>query len=77
MRAKKIAMEEGLNYVFVGNVRGGEEEDTVCPSCGTHVVKRRGYTISEWNLDDEMKCTKCGAHIPILGQLVKHSDNWS
>jgi pyruvate formate lyase activating enzyme len=77
MRAKNIAMEEGLHYVFVGNVRGGEEEDTVCPNCGDHVVKRRGYTISAWNLTDDMKCKKCGAHIPILGHLEKHSDNWS
>ncbi len=77
MKAKKIAFEEGLRYVFVGNVRGGNEEDTVCPTCGEHVVKRSGYTISEWNLTDEMNCTKCGTYIPIIGKLEKHSDNWS
>jgi len=72
MRAKKIAMEEGLRYVFVGNVRGGGEEDTVCPSCGTHVVKRSGYDITGWSLTEDMKCTKCGAFIPIIGQREKH-----
>ncbi|TRO51918.1 AmmeMemoRadiSam system radical SAM enzyme, partial [Candidatus Bathyarchaeota archaeon] len=72
MKAKKIAKEEGLNYVFVGNVRGGGEEDTVCPNCGQYVVKRSGYTISGWNLTDEMKCIKCGASIPIIGSLEEH-----
>jgi pyruvate formate lyase activating enzyme len=72
MKAKKIAMEEGLHYVFVGNVRSGGEEDTVCPSCGTHVVKRVGYTINGWNLTDDMECTKCGTSIPIIGQRENH-----
>ena len=72
MRAKQIAIEEGLHYVFVGNVRGGGEEDTVCPSCGTRVVKRSGYDITGWSLTDDMKCTKCGESIPIIGQREKH-----
>ncbi len=76
MKAKKIAMEEGLNYVFVGNVRGGGEEDTICPNCGQRVVKRSGYTITGWNLTEGNKCSKCGASIPIIGNLEKHTDEW-
>ena len=72
MMAKKIAQEEGLRYVFVGNVRGGGEEDTVCPTCGQHVIKRSGYIITGWNLADENKCTKCGTKIPIVGKREKH-----
>jgi pyruvate formate lyase activating enzyme len=76
MRAKEIALDEGLNYVFVGNVRGGGEEDTVCPNCGDHVVRRNGYNIREWNLTDEMKCKKCGQLIPIKGKLEKHKEGF-
>jgi pyruvate formate lyase activating enzyme len=72
MKAKKIAEEEGLRYVFVGNVRGGGEEDTICPNCGQHVVKRDGYTITVWNLTEDNHCSKCGEPIPIMGQLEKH-----
>jgi pyruvate formate lyase activating enzyme len=72
MRAKKMAIREGLNYVFVGNVREGGEENTVCPSCGTLVVKRSGYAISGWNLSDDMKCVKCKTSIPIVGKRERH-----
>ncbi len=72
MKAKKIAIEEGLRYVFVGNVRGGGEEDTVCPNCGTHVVKRSGYRIDDWKLNEKMECSKCGTPIPIQGQRENH-----
>jgi pyruvate formate lyase activating enzyme len=72
MRAKKIAMNEGLNYVFVGNVRLSGEENTICPSCGTHVIKRSGYTISDWNLSNDMKCIKCRTSIPIVGIREQH-----
>ncbi|TFH16237.1 AmmeMemoRadiSam system radical SAM enzyme [Candidatus Bathyarchaeota archaeon] len=73
MNAKKIAQEEGLHYVFVGNVRSGGEEDTVCPSCGQHVIKRSGYTVTGWDLSKEMNCSKCGAHIPIIGEYERHT----
>jgi pyruvate formate lyase activating enzyme len=56
----------------VGNVRGGGEEDTVCPNCGQRVVKRSGYTITGWNLTEDMKCTKCGELIAINGKREKH-----
>jgi pyruvate formate lyase activating enzyme len=73
MNAKEIALEEGLRFVFVGNIRGGGEEDTVCPSCGHHVVKRNGYTITDWTLTEDMRCGKCGEPIHILGKREKHS----
>ena len=72
MDAKKSALEEGLHYVFVGNVRGGGEEDTVCPNCGAHTVKRSGYNITGWELTDEMRCKKCGTLIPIAGKRERH-----
>jgi pyruvate formate lyase activating enzyme len=67
-KAKLIAEKVGLNYVFVGNVRGRGNEDTVCPKCGQHVIKRSGYNITDWHLTDEMKCSKCGENIPIVGR---------
>jgi pyruvate formate lyase activating enzyme len=68
LKAREITLEEGLRYVYVGNVRGGGYEDTECPSCGEKVVKRTGYTVTGWNLDDENRCKKCGESIPIVGK---------
>ena len=46
----KVAMEEGLKYVYVGNVPGHPLENTRCPECGTEVIKRFGFEIVEMNL---------------------------
>jgi len=75
-RAKEISLDVGLNFVFVGNVRGGGEEDTVCPSCGEHVIKRNGYSILEWKLTEDLRCSKCGEPIAIEGQLEKHKPRY-
>jgi pyruvate formate lyase activating enzyme len=72
LRAREIAQESGLRYVFVGNVRGEGYEDTVCPGCGEHVVKRSGYDITEWALDESNRCAKCGEPIPIIGGREEH-----
>ena len=74
LRSRKIALEEGIRYVFVGNVHGEAYEDTVCPECKKHVVQRLGYEITGWHLDNEMKCINCGYHIPIIGHRENHSD---
>ncbi len=40
-----IGKEEGLHYVYIGNILG-ESEDTICPKCGTALIKRRGFSVS-------------------------------
>ena len=67
-KARKIAMEEGVRYVYVGNVPLNEYGDTYCQRCGEKVIERRGYKISRWRLDVENKCTKCGAGVPVVGK---------
>jgi pyruvate formate lyase activating enzyme len=62
-RAHDIAKEEGLNYVYVGNVPGHKYENTFCPHCGRVVVGRYGYTVTENNIKDG-KCRFCGQKIP-------------
>jgi pyruvate formate lyase activating enzyme len=58
-RAREIAMEEGMNYVYVGNVPGHPGENTYCPVCKKVVIGREGFTILEMNLKDG-KCKSCG-----------------
>ncbi len=61
-RAYQIGREEGLEYVFVGNVFGNRYESTYCPKCGDVVIGRRGYTITEINLKGN-RCGTCGYEI--------------
>ena len=63
-KARGIALEEGLHYVYVGNVPGHPGESTVCPFCQKIVVKRRGYRIESVELK-EGRCRFCGR--PVAG----------
>jgi pyruvate formate lyase activating enzyme len=60
-RALTIGREEGLPYVYVGNVEG-EGEDTICPGCGRTLVRRRGFRI-EANAIAAGTCPSCGTKI--------------
>jgi len=61
-----IAREEGLEYVYVGNVWGHPLEDTYCPSCGYKIVDRLGFYIKKLELTDDARCPKCGYKINIV-----------
>lgn len=61
-QAYEIAKEEGLKYVYLGNVRGMDEEDTFCPACGEKVIDRYGYLIIKYNITDG-HCGFCGEPI--------------
>jgi len=63
-RAKEIALETGLRYVYIGNVPDNVGENTICPKCGKLLVKRIGYRVLENNLS-EGNCKFCGC--PISG----------
>ncbi|MBU7024307.1 MAG: AmmeMemoRadiSam system radical SAM enzyme [Theionarchaea archaeon] len=61
-KARTIAMEEGLHYVYIGNVPGIEEQNTVCPSCHKVVVERNGFFISQMHVHQGV-CEFCGGTI--------------
>ena len=59
---RKIAMEAGLEYAYIGNVPGHEGERTYCPQCKKLLIFRQGYSIGEVNLN-KGKCKFCGKSI--------------
>ncbi|MFP3130307.1 MAG: AmmeMemoRadiSam system radical SAM enzyme [Nitrososphaeria archaeon] len=65
----RVAREEGLNYVYLGNVPGHPYENTYCPKCGNVVIKRYGFDVLEYNLDDDNRCKFCGYKLPIMGKF--------
>ncbi|MGC1121845.1 MAG: AmmeMemoRadiSam system radical SAM enzyme [Candidatus Methanofastidiosia archaeon] len=58
-KARTIAAEEGLHYVYIGNVPGIEEQNTVCPSCQKVVVERKGFFIAQMHVHQGV-CEFCG-----------------
>lgn len=67
-RARQTALEEGLHFVYIGNVPGHEAEHTTCPQCKTRVIERIGYRVQTVQLQDG-KCAKCGQAIPGIWKL--------
>jgi pyruvate formate lyase activating enzyme len=63
-RAQEIGLEEGLRYVYLGNVAG--ESNTSCHQCGRLLIRRRGYWIGENHVRDG-RCATCGAPVAGVG----------
>ena len=63
--AHDIAVKEGMRFVYTGNVPGHKYENTYCPQCGTLLVDRTGFMVSEYNIKDE-KCPRCGEEIAMV-----------
>jgi len=61
--ARRAALEEGLRFVYIGNVPGHEGENTYCPGCGRQVISRFGFKIEALRLK-KGRCESCGTPIP-------------
>ncbi|MBI5330230.1 MAG: AmmeMemoRadiSam system radical SAM enzyme [Betaproteobacteria bacterium] len=62
-RARRIAREEGLHYVYTGNVHDRDGGTTHCPGCQAALVVRDWYEISTCAITPEGRCPNCGAAI--------------
>jgi pyruvate formate lyase activating enzyme len=62
-RAREIAMEEGLEYVYVARVTGHEGENTFCPNCREPIIRRLGFVVEDVRLKQGC-CPDCGHRIP-------------
>jgi pyruvate formate lyase activating enzyme len=61
--AREMAMDVGLNYVYIGNVSGDPGENTYCPKCGNMLIGRVRYFIRQNHLVNGA-CKWCGEKIP-------------
>lgn len=62
-RARRIARDAGLRFVYVGNVPGHEANSTYCPHCGERIIARVGYSVQVSGLTDGV-CVHCGTPVP-------------
>lgn len=67
-KAHTVAKEEGMRYVYVGNVSGHRLENTYCPECNELLIKRWSFHIEEWRIKNR-QCPRCGAKIFYVGIL--------
>ena len=52
VRARDVAREEGLKYVYVGNIPAGAGDSTYSPKTGQIVIERKGYFVVRNDLAD-------------------------
>jgi pyruvate formate lyase activating enzyme len=73
-RARNIALGEGLQYVYTGNVHDCEGGTTYCPSCRTPLIVRDWYAIRSYRVDKNGSCPECGE--AIAGHYEKAVGHW-
>ena len=58
-KAKKIANNSGLSFVYIGNLPGHDAENTYCPKCSKKIISRKGFTVIEKHIKNN-SCEYCG-----------------
>lgn len=69
-RARQIAREQGLHYVYTGNVHDREGDTTYCPGCQKPIIVRDWYDILTCEVTDDGHCPHCQAEI--AGRFEKY-----
>ncbi|MFO0977098.1 MAG: AmmeMemoRadiSam system radical SAM enzyme [Planctomycetaceae bacterium] len=62
IRARTVARQQGLKYIYVGNVSDVMNQSTWCPGCGEMIIQRDGYQIGLYRLNGHA-CQSCGTLI--------------
>ena len=72
--ARKIAMDNGIKFAYIGNIHDADGGSTWCPSCGKVLIERDWYTLGQWQLDPQACCNNCGEWIP--GMFEAEAGTW-
>ncbi len=59
IRARNIAIKNGIHYVYTGNVHHKQSQSTYCSQCEQLLIGRDWYQLSDWNLDQQACCSQC------------------
>ncbi len=73
-RAREIAIKNGVNFAYTGNVHDRRGGSTWCPKCGQLLIERDWYQLGAWNLTQEGNCRFCGARC--AGVFESRPGNW-
>lgn len=62
IRAREIALNTGLKYVYTGNVNDAARQSTYCPGCQQTLIERNWYQLGKYALNQN-QCRYCGTQI--------------
>jgi pyruvate formate lyase activating enzyme len=66
-RARAIAQQEGLQYVYTGNVFDTEGGTTYCTGCKTALIVRDWHRIVSYRVTQDGRCPDCAT--PLAGEF--------
>ena len=74
VRAREIALQNGVRYAYTGNVHDERGDSTYCHACGTRLIGRDWYVMTAWNLAEEGRCPECAT--PCAGIFEDEPGDW-
>ncbi|MFZ2727804.1 MAG: AmmeMemoRadiSam system radical SAM enzyme [Methylococcaceae bacterium] len=74
LRARQIALKNGIRYAYIGNAHNKEASSTYCHHCGQLLIGRDWYQLSQWNLNALGQCRFCNT--PCAGVFNKTHGDW-
>jgi pyruvate formate lyase activating enzyme len=72
--ARRIGKQEGLRYVYTGNIHDPAGQSTYCDACGALLIERDWYDLGMWNLTASGCCSRCGT--PCAGVFEEGAGRW-
>jgi len=73
-RARRRAIDNGLHFVYTGNVHDIEGASTYCPCCRACMIERDWYQLRHYGVDPSGACQQCGTRVP--GVFGRAPGNW-
>ena len=74
VRARDIAISNGVRYAYTGNVHDSAGGSTRCHQCDALLIERDWYQLGQYALDDSGHC--CGCGVPLPGVFDGPAGNW-
>lgn len=78
IQARKIAMKNGIRYVYSGNIHDKPTQSTYCHNCGELLIGRDWHQLSDWNLvfggNHICDCKNCGTQL--AGVFEEKPGDW-
>jgi len=65
VRARRLAVQAGIKYVYTGNIYDPEGASTYCPACGSVLIRRDGFASRIVGMTPTGHCRRCEE--PIAG----------
>lgn len=73
-RSRQIALNNGVNHAYVGNMHDKEGDSTWCSQCGALLIERDWYELRHYLITIDGKCPQCATNC--AGVFDDGPGNW-